>query len=123
MEAIQTDGLTRLYGSLTAVDGVTLAVQSGEVFGVLGPNGAGKTTMVRLLNGVLAPSLGTCRVLGLDPKTQGNEVRRRTGVLPESPALYERMRARENLRCVSTIDGVPVGTLSSRAEAMLDHFR
>jgi ABC-2 type transport system ATP-binding protein len=122
MDAIRTDGLTRLYGSLTAVDGVTLAVERGEVFGVLGPNGAGKTTMVRLLNGVLASSSGTCRVLGLDPATQGSEVRRRTGVLTESPALYERMSARENLRFFGTMYGVPAEKLSPRADAMLAAF-
>ena len=120
--AIQIDSLTRLFGSLRAVDGVTLRVEPGEVFGVLGPNGAGKTTMVRLLNGVLAPSAGTCRVLGFDPVTQGSEVRRRTGVLTESPALYERMSARDNLRFFGTLYGVPEEKLSRRADAMLDAF-
>jgi ABC-2 type transport system ATP-binding protein len=122
MHAIQMDGLTRLFGNLKAVDGVTLRVEPGEVFGVLGPNGAGKTTMVRLLNGVLAPSAGTCRVLGFDPATQGSEVRRRTGVLTESPALYERMSARENLRFFGTLYDVAEDKLSSRADAMLEAF-
>src|SRR5258705_218295 len=112
MDAIQTEGLTRLYGSLTAVDGVTLTVERGEVFGVLGPNGAGKTTMVRLLNGVLAPSLGKCHVLGLDPKTQGSEVRRRTGVLTESPALYDRVAVLNRGRLIAT------GTLSELARTL-----
>jgi ABC-2 type transport system ATP-binding protein len=120
--AIRMDTLTRLYGSLKAVDGVTLRVEPGEVFGVLGPNGAGKTTMVRLLNGVLAPSAGTCRVLGFDPATQGTEVRRRTGVLTESPALYERMTARDNLRFFGTLYGVPEEKLARRADAMLEAF-
>src|SRR6516165_6474380 len=107
MHAIQMEHLSRLYGNLKAVDDVTLSVQRGEVFGVLGPNGAGKTTMVRLLNGVLMPSSGSCRVLGFDPRTQGGAVRRRTGVLTESPALYERMSARENLRFFGTMYGMP----------------
>ena len=122
MHAIQIDKLTRHFGNLKAVDGVTLTVERGEVFGVLGPNGAGKTTMVRLLNGVLAPTAGTCRVLGFDPTTQGSEVRRRTGVLTESPALYERMTARENLRFFGTLYGVPEDKLVSRADAMLEAF-
>src|SRR5262245_26526062 len=122
MHAIQTDTLTKLFGGITAVDGVTLTVERGEVFGVLGPNGAGKTTMVRLLNGVLAPSAGACRVLGFDPTLQGNEVRRRTGVLTESPALYERMSARENLRFFGTMYDVPEEKLSLRAAAMLEAF-
>jgi ABC-2 type transport system ATP-binding protein len=120
--AIQTDALTKLFGSLRAVDDVTLTVEPGEVFGVLGPNGAGKTTMVRLLNGVLAPSAGSCRVLGFDPATEGGEVRRRTGVLTESPALYERMSARENLHFFGTLYGVAVEQLPRRADAMLDAF-
>jgi len=122
MAAIRTDGLTRRFGNLPAVAGVTLGVERGEVFGVLGPNGAGKTTMVRLLNGVLAPSAGTCRVLGFDPATEGSELRRRTGVLTESPALYERMSARENLRFFGTMYGMPADKLSSRADAMLEAF-
>jgi ABC-2 type transport system ATP-binding protein len=122
MQAIETDHLTRLFGGTKAVDGVTLSVERGEVFGVLGPNGAGKTTMVRLLNGVLAPSAGACRVLGFDPTRQGGEVRRRCGVLTESPALYERMSARENLRFFGTMYGVPEEKLRRRADAMLEAF-
>jgi ABC-2 type transport system ATP-binding protein len=122
MQAIEMDNLTRLFGSTRAVDSVTLTVERGEVFGVLGPNGAGKTTMVRLLNGVLAPSAGSCRVLGFDPTTQGGEVRRRSGVLTESPALYERMSARENLRFFGTMYNVPEEKLGRRADAMLEAF-
>jgi ABC-2 type transport system ATP-binding protein len=121
-QAIETEGLGRRFGHVAAVDGVTLAVPRGEVFGVLGPNGAGKTTMVRLLNGVLPPSAGRCRVLGLDPRTHGEEVRRRTGVLTESPALYERMTARENLRFFGTMYGVAEEKLARRVDAMLDAF-
>ncbi len=122
MYAIQMERLTRFYGSLKAVDDVTLSVERGEVFGVLGPNGAGKTTMVRLLNGVLSPSGGSCRVLGFDPTRQGSEVRRRTGVLTESPALYERMSARENLRFFGTLYGMDETTLPRRADEMLEIF-
>ena len=120
--AIETEGLSRRFGRVVAVDGVTLAVPRGEVFGVLGPNGAGKTTMVRLLNGVLAPSAGRCRVLGLDPRTHGKEVRHRTGVLTESPALYERMTARENLGFFGTMYGVQEEKLARRVDAMLEAF-
>ena len=122
MHAIQTEKLSRRFGTRPAVQDVTLTVEPGEVFGVLGPNGAGKTTMVRLLNGVLSPSAGTCRVLGFDPVTQGSEVRRRTGVLTESPALYERMTARENLHFFGTMYGVPQEKLSIQADAMLVAF-
>lgn len=122
MHAIQTNNLAKRFGAVTAVDGVTLTVERGEVFGVLGPNGAGKTTMVRLLNGVLAPSAGNCHVLGFNPVTQGSEVRRRTGVLTESPALYERMTARANLRFFGTLYGMSEEKLAPRVVAMLDAF-
>jgi ABC-2 type transport system ATP-binding protein len=115
MHAIQTEKLSRRFGSRPAVHEVTLTVEPGEVFGVLGPNGAGKTTMVRLLN-------GTCRVLGFDPVAQGGEVRRRTGVLTESPALYERMSARDNLIFFGTMYGVPQEKLPILADAMLAAF-
>lgn len=86
---IHVERLTRRFGSITAVDGVTFCVEEGEVFGLLGPNGAGKTTTARLLNGVLTPSEGQMQVLGLDPVTQGSAFRQPTGVLSETPSLYE----------------------------------
>lgn len=97
MSTIETHDLICRFGDLVAVDRLSIAVESGEVFGVLGHNGAGKTTTVRLLNGLLAPSAGSVRVLGRDPRRDGSEVRRRTGVLTETPALDERLTARENL--------------------------
>lgn len=89
---------------------------------MLGPNGAGKTTTVRLLNGVLTPSSGAARVLGLDPATDGSAVRRRTGVLTESPSLYERLSARENLRYFGTLYGVPEAQLPGRVREQLELF-
>ena len=93
---IEIKELRRAFGDIHAVDGLTFEVQPGEVFGLLGPNGAGKTTTVRLLNGLLPPSSGTLRVFGLDPATQGEQVRQKTGVLTESPLpLREAVGARE----------------------------
>jgi len=94
---IQVEQLAHHFVPVKAVDGIPFCVEEGEVFGLLGPNGAGKTTTVRLLNGVLTPSDGQARVLGLDPATQGCELRRHTGVLTETHSLYERLTARENL--------------------------
>ncbi len=94
---IEVNELQRTFGEQNAVDGITFRVEPGEVFGLLGPNGAGKTTTVRLLNGILPPSGGTARVFGLDPAKDGAAIRQRTGVLTETPALYERLSARENL--------------------------
>ena len=119
---IETDQLKRQFGSVQALDGLTLAVEEGEVFGFLGPNGAGKTTTVRLLNGVLAPTSVHARVMGLDPAGQGCELRRRTGVLTETPSLYERLTARENLMTFGALFGVPENRLPGRVEELLDHF-
>ncbi|MBC7316839.1 MAG: ATP-binding cassette domain-containing protein, partial [Chloroflexi bacterium] len=95
---IIAEGLTRHFGTLVAVDHLDLTVYRGEVFGFLGPNGAGKTTTIRLLNGILRPTEGRATVLGFDVATQGDAVRRHTGVLTENPNLYESLTARENLR-------------------------
>ena len=119
---IETDNLQRSFGKHIAVDGMTYAVEPGEVFGLLGPNGAGKTTTVRLLNGILPPSGGATRVFGLDPVTQGETIRRQTGVLTETPALYERLSARENLEFFGTLHEVPVSALASRVNEMLEFF-
>jgi ABC-2 type transport system ATP-binding protein len=96
--AIEVEDLTRTFGSVRALDGLSFKVEVGEVFGVLGHNGAGKTTLVRLINGVLEPTSGSARALGLDARTQGDQIRRQTGVLTETPSLYERLSARDNLK-------------------------
>ncbi|MDA8217426.1 MAG: ABC transporter ATP-binding protein [Dehalococcoidales bacterium] len=119
---ITTRGLTRRFGEKVAVDELTLAVHAGEVFGLLGHNGAGKTTTVRLINGVLTPSGGEVRALGLDPATQGAELRRRTGVLTETPSLDERLTARDNLTIYADLYGVPQPEVKPRVAEMLATF-
>lgn len=96
-----------------------MEVNRGEVFGFLGHNGAGKTTTVRLLNGILAPSEGIARVFGRDPVREGSEVRKRTGVLPETPALDERLTARENLQVFGAIYDVPEREIDARVNRLL----
>jgi ABC-2 type transport system ATP-binding protein len=120
--AIETEHLTRIFGSIIAVTDVSLSVKEGEVFGMLGPNGAGKTTMVRLLNGILTPSEGRARVYGRDPASEGPEVRGMTGVLTESPSHYERLTARQNLTFYATMFGVPERRLTDRVKEMLHLF-
>jgi ABC-2 type transport system ATP-binding protein len=119
---IEMRALARRFGHVLALNGFSCDVHEGEVFGLLGPNGAGKTTTVRLLNGVLAPSSGQSRVLGFDPVTQGTDLRRRTGVLTETPSLYERLTARDNLTIFGKLYGVHEPKLSARVNEMLDLF-
>jgi len=121
--AFVTDGLTRHFGEVVAVDHLTLEVQAGEVFGFLGHNGAGKTTTVRLLNGVLEPTSGTARVLGLAPMEQGPALRRRTGVLTETPSLDERLTGRENLEIYAALYGVPRRDIAARVRELMEVFQ
>ncbi len=95
--AIETRALTRDFGKLRAVDGLSLQVPKGTVFGFLGPNGSGKTTTIRLLLGLLEPTAGNARVLGFDTRLQADEIRAATGALLEHPGLYERLSAEDNL--------------------------
>jgi len=119
---IQTSSLSRRFGEKNAVDDLTLEVHAGEIFGFLGHNGAGKTTTVRLLNGVLEPTAGQAKVLGLDPQKEGPAVRLRTGVLTETPSLDERLTARENLSFYSELYSVPRGHAMDRVDSLLAEF-
>lgn len=121
-QVIITEGLTRHFGPTVAVEHLDLTVERGEVFGFLGPNGAGKTTTVRLLNGVLRPSDGHATVLGFEVSSQGDQVRRHTGVLTETPNLYENLTARENLRFFGDVYGYAEERLPERIEAVLQQM-
>jgi len=120
--AITTTGLSRSFDGQTAVDSLDLEVHTGEVLALLGPNGAGKTTTVRLLNGVLAPDRGGVTVLGLDPQVDGNEVRRRTGVLTETAGLDDRLTARENLEFTARMRGFDTTEARRRVKTQLARF-
>jgi ABC-2 type transport system ATP-binding protein len=119
---IVTENLTRCFGDNVAVDGLSIAIERGEVFGFLGHNGAGKTTTIRLLNGVLTPSDGHARVLGLDPLADGPLLRRQTGVLTENPSLDERLTARENLHFYADLYDVPLAEVDERVNTLLEMF-
>jgi ABC-2 type transport system ATP-binding protein len=92
---IQIDRLTKRYGKQKAIDGLSLTVPEGAIFGLLGENGAGKTTTIQILLGLIQPDAGRTEVLSLDPARRGFEVRRRTGYVPESPVLYDWMTVAE----------------------------
>lgn len=107
MYAIEVAGLTKRYGKIEALQGVDLTVPEGSVFGLVGPNGAGKTTLIKALVGALRPTSGTTRVLGLGPLKDRAELRRRIGYMPQSPALYEDLSARDNVRFFGAAHRVP----------------
>jgi ABC-2 type transport system ATP-binding protein len=119
---ISINQLTRHFKDTIAVNQLSLEVQAGEIFGFLGHNGAGKTTTVRLLNGVIEPTSGSMRVLGLDPQVDGTALRARTGVLTETPSLDERLTAVEILGIYADLYGVPKNAVKSRISNLLDEF-
>ena len=121
-EIIQVDNIVHRYGAKLALNGMSFEVDEGEVFGLLGPNGVGKTTTIRLLNGLLNPNSGKMKVLGFDPTQQGVEIRRRVGVLTETPALYERLTALENLQFFGSLAGMTSQDCKTRIGELLDFF-
>lgn len=116
---IEADGLTKRFGSFTALEGFTLDIGKGEVFGCLGPNGAGKTTATKLFCTLLQPTEGKARVSGFDVVKEGHEVRQRIGYLPEKVPVYKPLTAREDLRYFGELHGIPRAGLDERIEASL----
>lgn len=106
--AIETEGLTKRYGSLTAVEEITFEVRRGELFGLIGPDGAGKTTLFRLLTTLLDPDDGRAVVDGLDIVTQYREIRKRVGYMPGRFSLYPDLAVAENLEFFAALFGVKV---------------
>ncbi|MGH2442102.1 MAG: ABC transporter ATP-binding protein [Chloroflexota bacterium] len=105
--AIETDGLTKVYGAMLAVDHLNLIVERGEIFGFLGPNGAGKTTTMRMLLGLIRPTSGRARVLDLDVATQLPQLLARTGAIIENPTFYPYLSGEDNLRAAARLSRVP----------------
>jgi ABC-2 type transport system ATP-binding protein len=118
--AIQTHGLTRRFGALTAVDDVTLSVAPGQFFGFLGPNGAGKSTTIKMLTGLLEPSAGTIEILGQPFSASALELKRQIGVVPEGMALMGRLTAPEYLRFVGRMYGLDKATTNQRTDELLE---
>jgi ABC-2 type transport system ATP-binding protein len=116
--AIEIDALRKRYGRHVALDGVTLRVPAGVVYGFLGPNGAGKTTTMRILLGLLRADAGTARALGHEPWGDGLAVRGRIGYLPSGAGLYPRMRGRDVLDYFSGLDRSPPVRRADLCEAL-----
>jgi ABC-2 type transport system ATP-binding protein len=114
---IAIEGLTKRYGAFEALRGIDLAVPRGSLFGLVGPNGAGKTTLIKAIVGALRPSGGTVRTLGRDPLRDRAAVRQQIGYMPQSPALYDDLSARDNIAFFGSAHDVP--DLGRRVEEVL----
>jgi len=121
-EMIQTSGLVKRFGTVTALDGLDLAVPRGTTLGLLGPNGAGKTTAVRILTTLLEPDEGTVIVGGVDVCADPDEVRKRIGLSGQNAAVDEYLTGRENLEMVGTLYHLGKRRSKERAQVLLERF-
>ena len=108
MDAVEVSNVSKSYGQVKALDGVSFSVGRGEVFGLIGPDGAGKTSLFRILCTLLLPDSGNVKVDGYDTVSQMNEIRRRVGYMPGKFSLYEDLTVRENLEFFATLFGTTV---------------
>lgn len=118
--AIEIDGLTKRFGHFTAVDDVRLSVLNGEIFGFLGPNGSGKSTIIKMLCGLLAPTAGTARVIGLDILKQIDEIRMNIGYMSQQFSLYQDLTVWENINFYAHVYGLKGKRLTQRRDAVID---
>jgi ABC-2 type transport system ATP-binding protein len=121
--AIQTHGLTRRFGALTAVEDISFSVAPGQFFGFLGPNGAGKSTTIKMLTGLLEPSAGSIEILGKPFSASALELKRQIGVVPEGMALFGRLTAPEYLRFVGRMYGLDKQTTHLRTQELLEFMQ
>ena len=117
--AIDVRNIVKKFGDFTAVDGVSFAVESGEIFGLLGPNGAGKSTLIRMLTTLLPPSAGTALINGFDIARQSDDVRRAIGVIPQAMTSDLELSVEENLLIFAKLYGVPRARRTKLIEELL----
>nr|WP_203335924.1 ABC transporter ATP-binding protein [Nocardioides sp. DJM-14] len=117
---IQARDLRKSFGSVEAVRGIDLDVPRGEAFGFLGPNGAGKSSTMRMVAAVSPPTSGTLRILGLDPLTDGPQIRARLGVCPQEDTLDPELNVRDNLVVYGRYFGIPRSEVRDRADELLE---
>jgi ABC-2 type transport system ATP-binding protein len=119
---IELEGLTKRYGTFTAVDGINLSVPRGQLFGFLGPNGAGKTTTLRMIAGILQPTAGTVRVAEINLARDPIAAKARLGYIPDRPYIYEKLTGAEFLRFVAGLYGQTGGVVERRLAELLALF-
>ena len=117
---LETHGLTKKYGPVTAVEDLNLSVRQGEVFGLLGPNGAGKTTTTLMLLGLTEPTAGQALIQGFDCTRQPIQVKKLVGYLPDNVGFYGDLTGRENLRFTGQLCGLPAALCEERAQQLLE---
>ena len=117
---IRTENLTRRFGSFTAVDGVTLEIEEGDIFGFLGPNGSGKSTVIRMLCGLLRPTEGSAEVMGCDVERESEKVKNSIGYMSQQFSLYPDLTVMENLTFYARIYGIPRGERRARIEEVVE---
>lgn len=118
--AIEARDLTKVFGSFTAVDGVSFKIERGNIFGFLGPNGAGKSTTIRLLCGLLEPTSGSAMVDGLDVSKNADLVKKRIGYMSQKFSLYEDLTVEENIRFFGGVYGLSNESVRERSKWVLD---
>jgi len=116
---IETEELTKVYGSQVAVNHLNLQIYEGEIFGFLGPNGAGKTTSLLMFLGLTEPTSGNVRVCGFDPRRDPLRVKEKVGYLPENVGFYDDMDARQNLRFVARLNSIPDEVSAKKIDELL----
>src|ERR1051325_5985514 len=119
---IELRGLTKRYGSFTAVNNIDLSVPRGELFGFLGPNGAGKTTTLRMIAGILRPTSGTVHIGGIDLAAQPTAAKSKLGFVPDRPFIYEKLSGSEFLRFVAGLYNQEGPVIERRARELLALF-
>lgn len=122
MVLIETHDLTKHFGTLAAVEGVSLRVKAGEILALLGPNGAGKTTTIRMLASILRPTRGTAKIKGFDVVQESIDVRRSVGFLTEHHGLYTRMKQQEYLQFFGRIHKMPATVIRERTTELLTQY-
>jgi ABC-2 type transport system ATP-binding protein len=119
---IELDGLAKRYGEFTALGGLDLRVERGEIFALLGPNGAGKTTTMRILMGFLKPSAGHARIAGLDCFERRVELKRKVGYLPDEPVFYDYLRGSEIVDFSGDMHGLERDVIRARAAPLIERL-
>jgi ABC-2 type transport system ATP-binding protein len=122
-DIIKLDSVTKIYKNFTAVNGVSLQINEGEILGLIGHNGAGKTTTLKMMVGLLAPTSGTIEVMGYDITKENTRVKQHIGYLPEESPLYENMTVRQYLDFFAELYEIPKETAAARIESLLDSLK